>query len=44
MGFFVMIKELLKNKIYEIQEGWLVFIARILTASLVMGLIVNLMK
>ena len=35
---------LLKNKIYEIQEGWLFFIARILIACLVMGLIVNLMN
>jgi putative peptidoglycan lipid II flippase len=35
---------LLKNKIYEVQKGWIVFIGRIVVACLLMALIVHFMN
>ena len=35
---------LLKNKIYQVQKGWIIFLGRILAACLVMTVIVNLMN
>ena len=35
---------LLKNKIYEVQKGWIVFLGRILMACLLMTLIVHFMN
>ena len=35
---------LLKNKFYEVQKGWIVFLGRILMACLLMTLIVHFMN
>ena len=35
---------LLKNKIYEVQKGWIVFFGRIVMACLLMSLIVHLLN